>query len=149
MKIKNIKYIYVLDSNGKPLMPTKRLGMVRRWLTSGHKQASSADNINKRHLNNNAGLVNTGARHVIDNYKPVNASVRPKLVPVNPKTPALPQTANTVNTGNSSAVSTASQNSASVLPQTGSKKELGLVALGLIAISLSVFGLKDPDKEKS
>ena len=34
MKIKNIKYIYVLDSNGKPLMPTKRLGMVRRWLTS-------------------------------------------------------------------------------------------------------------------
>ena len=35
MKIKNIKYIYVLDSNGKPLMPTKRLGMVRRWLTSG------------------------------------------------------------------------------------------------------------------
>lgn len=35
MKIKNIKYIYVLDSNGKPLMPTKRLGMVRRWLKSG------------------------------------------------------------------------------------------------------------------
>ena len=36
MKIKNIKYIYVLDdSNGKPLMPTKRLGMVRRWLQSG------------------------------------------------------------------------------------------------------------------
>ena len=35
MKIKNIKYIYVLDINGKPLMPTKRLGMVRRWLTSG------------------------------------------------------------------------------------------------------------------
>ena len=34
MKIKNIKYIYVLDSNGKPLMPTKRLGMVRRWLKS-------------------------------------------------------------------------------------------------------------------
>ena len=27
--------IYVLDSNGKPLMPTKRLGMVRRWLKSG------------------------------------------------------------------------------------------------------------------
>lgn len=113
------------------------------------KQASSMDNINKRHLNNNTGLVNTGARHVIDNYKPVNASVRPKLVPVDPQTPALPQTANTVNTGNSSAVNTTSQNSASVLPQTGSKKELGLVALGLIAISLSVFGLKDPDKEKS
>src|SRR5699024_476419 len=35
MEIKNIKYIYVLDRNGKPLMPTKRLGMVRRWLTSG------------------------------------------------------------------------------------------------------------------
>ena len=35
MKIKNIKYIYVLDRNGKPLMPTKRLGMVRRWLSSG------------------------------------------------------------------------------------------------------------------
>ena len=35
MKIKNIKYIYVLDSNEKPLMPTKRLGMVRRWLKSG------------------------------------------------------------------------------------------------------------------
>ena len=35
MQIKNIKYIYVLDSNGKPLMPTKRLGMVRRWLKSG------------------------------------------------------------------------------------------------------------------
>ena len=35
MKIKNIKYIYVLDDSGKPLMPTKRLGMVRRWLQSG------------------------------------------------------------------------------------------------------------------
>ena len=35
MKIKNIKYIYVLDRNGKPLMPTERLGMVRRWLKSG------------------------------------------------------------------------------------------------------------------
>ena len=35
MKIKNIKYIYVLDHNRKPLMPTKRLGMVRRWLKSG------------------------------------------------------------------------------------------------------------------
>lgn len=29
------KYIYVLDEEGKPLMPTKRLGMVRRWLKSG------------------------------------------------------------------------------------------------------------------
>lgn len=37
MKIKNIKYIYVLDHNGKPLMPTKRLGMVRYWLET--KQA--------------------------------------------------------------------------------------------------------------
>lgn len=29
------KYIYVLDENGKPLMPTKRLGMVRHWLKNG------------------------------------------------------------------------------------------------------------------
>ena len=27
-----MKYIYVLDKNGKPLMPTKRLGMVRPGL---------------------------------------------------------------------------------------------------------------------
>lgn len=32
MKIKNIKLIYVLNSDGQPLMPTKRLGMVRYWL---------------------------------------------------------------------------------------------------------------------
>ena len=32
MKIKNIKFIYVLNSDGQPLMPTKRLGMVRYWL---------------------------------------------------------------------------------------------------------------------
>lgn len=47
MKIKNIKYIYVLDSDGKPLMPTKRLGMVRRWLKSGqaHWYHNSRDTI--------------------------------------------------------------------------------------------------------
>lgn len=47
MKINNIKYIYVLDSNGKPLMPTKRLGMVRRWLQSGqaHWYKSSRNTI--------------------------------------------------------------------------------------------------------
>ena len=47
MKIKNIKYIYVLDSNSKPLMPTKRLGMVRRWLKSGqaHWYHNSRDTI--------------------------------------------------------------------------------------------------------
>jgi N6-L-threonylcarbamoyladenine synthase len=28
-------YVYVQDKNGKPLMPTRRLGMVRRWLKSG------------------------------------------------------------------------------------------------------------------
>lgn len=27
-----MKYIYVINEQGKPLMPTKRLGMVRRWL---------------------------------------------------------------------------------------------------------------------
>lgn len=37
MKIKNIKFIYVLNSDGQPLMPTKRLGMVRYWLKT--KQA--------------------------------------------------------------------------------------------------------------
>lgn len=30
-----VQYIYVVDSNGKPVMPTARLGMVRRWLKSG------------------------------------------------------------------------------------------------------------------
>ena len=30
-----INYIYVVDSNGQPVMPTSRLGMVRRWLKSG------------------------------------------------------------------------------------------------------------------
>ena len=29
------QYIYVVDANGKPVMPTSRLGMVRRWLKSG------------------------------------------------------------------------------------------------------------------
>lgn len=29
------QYIYVLDANGQPVMPTSRLGMVRRWLKSG------------------------------------------------------------------------------------------------------------------
>ena len=37
MKIKTIKFIYVLNSDGQPLMPTKRLGMVRYWLKT--KQA--------------------------------------------------------------------------------------------------------------
>jgi hypothetical protein len=27
--------VYVQDKNGKPLMPTQRLGMVRRWLKTG------------------------------------------------------------------------------------------------------------------
>lgn len=41
------KYIYVLDEEGKPLMPTKRLGMVRRWLKSGeaHWYKNSRDMI--------------------------------------------------------------------------------------------------------
>ena len=30
-----VNYIYVVDTNGKPVMPTSRLGMVRRWLKSG------------------------------------------------------------------------------------------------------------------
>ena len=30
-----VNYIYVVDSNGTPLMPTSRLGMVRRWLKTG------------------------------------------------------------------------------------------------------------------
>lgn len=30
-----MKYIYVINTEGKPLMPTKRLGMVRRWLKDG------------------------------------------------------------------------------------------------------------------
>ncbi|MCL8206210.1 RNA-guided endonuclease IscB [Ligilactobacillus agilis] len=34
-KIKKVDYIYVVDSNGTPLMPTSRLGMVRRWLKTG------------------------------------------------------------------------------------------------------------------
>ena len=33
--IKKVNYIYVVDSNGTPLMPTSRLGMVRRWLKTG------------------------------------------------------------------------------------------------------------------
>lgn len=37
MKIKNIKFIYILNSDGQPLMPTKRLGMIRYWLKT--KQA--------------------------------------------------------------------------------------------------------------
>ena len=31
-EIKKVDYIYVVNSNGTPLMPTSRLGMVRRWL---------------------------------------------------------------------------------------------------------------------
>ena len=34
-EIKKVNYIYVVDSNGTPLMPTSRLGMVRRWLKTG------------------------------------------------------------------------------------------------------------------
>ena len=34
-EIKKVDYIYVVDSNGTPLMPTSRLGMVRRWLKTG------------------------------------------------------------------------------------------------------------------
>ena len=28
-------FVYVLAGDGKPLMPTRRVGMVRRWLTAG------------------------------------------------------------------------------------------------------------------
>ena len=31
-------FVYVLDRNNRPLMPTQRLGMVRRWLKSGRAQ---------------------------------------------------------------------------------------------------------------
>jgi hypothetical protein len=31
-------FVYVQDKNNRPLMPTKRLGMVRRWLKSGRAQ---------------------------------------------------------------------------------------------------------------
>ena len=34
-EIQKVNYIYVVDSNGTPLMPTSRLGMVRRWLKTG------------------------------------------------------------------------------------------------------------------
>ena len=34
-EIKKVDYIYVVDSNGAPLMPTSRLGMVRYWLKTG------------------------------------------------------------------------------------------------------------------
>ena len=34
-EIKKVDYIYVVDANGTPLMPTSRLGMVRRWLKTG------------------------------------------------------------------------------------------------------------------
>ena len=34
-EVKKVDYIYVVDSNGTPLMPTSRLGMVRRWLKTG------------------------------------------------------------------------------------------------------------------
>ncbi|MEE5988742.1 RNA-guided endonuclease IscB [Ligilactobacillus equi] len=35
MSQNKIDYVYVVDSNGRPVMPTSRLGMVRRWLKSG------------------------------------------------------------------------------------------------------------------
>ncbi|MCL8206234.1 RNA-guided endonuclease IscB [Ligilactobacillus agilis] len=34
-EVKKVDYIYVVDSNGAPLMPTSRLGMVRHWLKTG------------------------------------------------------------------------------------------------------------------
>lgn len=34
-EIKKVDYIYVVNSNGTPLMPTSRLGMVRHWLKTG------------------------------------------------------------------------------------------------------------------
>ena len=34
-KQKQVNYVYVVDANGTPVMPTSRLGMVRRWLKSG------------------------------------------------------------------------------------------------------------------
>ncbi|WP_289556165.1 RNA-guided endonuclease IscB [Ligilactobacillus agilis] len=34
-EVQKVNYIYVIDSNGTPLMPTSRLGMVRRWLKTG------------------------------------------------------------------------------------------------------------------
>lgn len=34
-EVQKVDYIYVVDSNGTPLMPTSRLGMVRRWLKTG------------------------------------------------------------------------------------------------------------------
>ena len=34
-EVQKVNYIYVVDSNGTPLMPTSRLGMVRRWLKTG------------------------------------------------------------------------------------------------------------------
>ena len=32
---KQVNYVYVVDANGTPVMPTSRLGMVRRWLKLG------------------------------------------------------------------------------------------------------------------
>lgn len=37
---KKVDYIYVVDSNGTPLMPTSRLGMVRRWLKTVKQDGS-------------------------------------------------------------------------------------------------------------
>ena len=34
-EVQKVNYVYVVDSNGTPLMPTSRLGMVRRWLKTG------------------------------------------------------------------------------------------------------------------
>lgn len=36
-------FVYVQDKNGKPLMPTRRLGMVRRWLKSGRAQVAQRE----------------------------------------------------------------------------------------------------------
>ena len=34
-----MRYVYVLDTNGKPLMPTCRFGKLRRMLKSGQARA--------------------------------------------------------------------------------------------------------------
>ena len=33
-----IDVVYVQDQNGQPLMPTRRLGQVRRWFKSGRAE---------------------------------------------------------------------------------------------------------------
>jgi hypothetical protein len=38
VKLKQVAIVFVQDRNGQPLMPTKRLGKVRRWLESGRAE---------------------------------------------------------------------------------------------------------------